>query len=247
MVRGLAGGFGQRHRRLGRVRRACLADTVPSQRPIHQGATTLGREIISTLGVAGEIIVPRTKEIRVEIVIDQRAPAPQRNGRGHDGLEALDNIEKHMTDETVMIGFPLDENGEIENMYALKMRNGDYVIDNIPFYAYGVSCGDKVTAKHVCGRLIFDKIKKRGGHSTYRVKLQPGANHGQFLARWPPFDSVGCGYEGSDLGERRLYAIDVPSEADVERIYSWLEKGEQDGLWDFEEGHYSGDPNGDAD
>lgn len=35
----------------------------------------------------------------------------------------------------------------------------------------------------------------------------------------------------------RLFAIDVPPEADIHGVYSMLEDGEREGAWDFEEGH----------
>jgi len=148
--------------------------------------------------------------------------------------------EGMMADSPVMVAFPLVESGEVENMHARRLPNGDYVLDNIPFYAYDISYGDEFSATHVSGRLLFDKVKRRGGYSTYRIKLQPGATHDEFLVRWPSAERTGCEYEGSGLGEHRLYAIDVPPGADVETVYAWLAQGEQEGFWDFEEGHYAG-------
>jgi hypothetical protein len=51
-------------------------------------------------------------------------------------------------------------------------------------------------------------------------------------------EDLGCTFEGSDAGERRLYSIDVPPEADIEAIYRLLESAEDRGEWEFEEAHF---------
>lgn len=57
---------------------------------------------------------------------------------------------------------------EWEGLWALPHAQG-YRIDNVPFYAWLVSCGDIVSAHEVGGDLVFDAVEAPGGHSTIRV------------------------------------------------------------------------------
>lgn len=56
--------------------------------------------------------------------------------------------------------------------------------------------------------------------------------------RWSELEVLGCTYEGSNVGERLLYAVDVPPHAAVAEVYRLLEQGESEGDWEFEEGFY---------
>lgn len=140
----------------------------------------------------------------------------------------------------VVVAFPLDTDGEatVENMHAKGLLNGNFILDNIPFHAYGISCGDEFSATSESGRFVFKEVVRRGGSSTYRVRLPEGKTHDDFLKYWPPLAALGCSFEGSGLDQQRLYAIDVPAGSDVSAVYDILEQGEQDGHWEFEEGHY---------
>ncbi|MFC3654564.1 DUF4265 domain-containing protein [Xanthomonas hyacinthi] len=137
--------------------------------------------------------------------------------------------------------FPVSEGGEhlVERMHALARGDGNFVLDNSPFYAFGISCGDVFSASpSEDGGLVFSEVVSRGGHSTYRVKLPAGRKHEDFLAHWLVLEKLGCTYEGSSANPERLYSIDVPAGADVFEIYRLLEEGEREKAWFFEEGYY---------
>lgn len=142
-----------------------------------------------------------------------------------------------MTNEGLKVRFELDDGG-VEIMHARALTNDLAVLDNIPFYAYGISCGDVVTVRCSDDGLVFVGIAERGGHSTYRVKIAASGGHETFLVRWAELERLGCRYEGSNVNKRLLYALDVPPGAPINRIYRILEQGEVDGCWDFEEGNY---------
>ncbi|KAA8996315.1 DUF4265 domain-containing protein [Stenotrophomonas cyclobalanopsidis] len=142
-----------------------------------------------------------------------------------------------MNGEDIKVRFELDDGG-VEVMHARALSNDVFVLDNIPFYAYGVSCGDVVTVRCIDDGLVFVAVAERGGHSTYRVKMAASAMHDTFLARWAELERLGCSYEGSNVNNRLLYALDVPPGAPLNKIYKILEQGEADGVWDFEEGDY---------
>lgn len=137
------------------------------------------------------------------------------------------------------IAFRLPD-GSVENMHAEPLPDGTFRLDNVPFHVRGISYDDEFTVMPEDGRLFFSIVARRGGHSTYRVRLPKGSSHSHFLERWASLETLGCTYEGSSLDGQRLYAIDVPPGADVHAIYALLEEGEDAGHWGFEEGHYAG-------
>jgi hypothetical protein len=139
----------------------------------------------------------------------------------------------------VTIAF-IDEAGDVENMHAMALPDGIFRLENIPFHAHGISFGDEFRVKVADGRLFFDEVTRRGGHSTYRLRLPGGVTHEQFLKLWQPFAKEGCSFEGSSAGQQPLYALDIPRGVDVHAVYEKLAEGEDRGLWEFEEGHYGG-------
>ena len=71
-------------------------------------------------------------------------------------------------------------------------------------------------------------------HSTYQLIVNDPAGHALCRRYWQPLEDLGCTFERADA---KLIAIDVPPEVDVHRAYAFLEAGETDGVWNFEEGH----------
>ncbi|QBG84192.1 DUF4265 domain-containing protein [Xanthomonas oryzae] len=130
------------------------------------------------------------------------------------------------------------ENGQIERMSGISLGEMSYKLDNSPFYFYGISFGDTFKVCENGGDLVFDGVIARSGHSTYRVRIPAGKGYDFFLEHWGSLQDLGCTYEGSDVGPQRLYAIDVPPNADIYRVYELLEQGEKSDVWVFEEGHY---------
>lgn len=122
-----------------------------------------------------------------------------------------------------------------ESVWAIPLGDNKYRVQNVPFYAYGVSYDDIVLAKpNEQGHLIVQGVPERGGHSTYRVILNPGTTDEQFETAWDKLGSLGSTYERAT---DRLIAIDVPPETDIYDAYAALESGEKDNIWGFEEAH----------
>ncbi|WP_247878726.1 DUF4265 domain-containing protein [Niveispirillum sp. SYP-B3756] len=124
-----------------------------------------------------------------------------------------------------------------EGLWVRHLVDNVYVLDNIPFYAYGIACNDEVYAEPVGSDLVFKGIRGRKGHSVYRVafdmeNLDSPNDINEFLENIKNF---GCSFEGCD---GRLFAIDVPLGVDVHSLYKYFQNGEDKGLWEFEEGHY---------
>ena len=134
---------------------------------------------------------------------------------------------------------PVDDQAlgvEAENLWAMALGSNRYRIDNIPFYVYGISLNDVVRAEETDGRLVFCEVVSRSGHSTYRVLIKDsaGINSADFKGRWRALEELGCTRE---IAKSRWIAIDIPPETDVLSVYRFLEAGEEQGVWTFEEGY----------
>jgi hypothetical protein len=145
------------------------------------------------------------------------------------------------TSELVKVNFalPPDDQAqrvEAENLWAKPLGGDRYRIDNIPFYAYGISHEDVVLADEVDGRLKFREVAARSGHSTYRVLVKDSAGHDSsgFQKLWTRLSELGCTHE---VAKRRWITIDVPPASDVFAVYQILEEGMAEGVWTFEEAH----------
>jgi hypothetical protein len=144
--------------------------------------------------------------------------------------------------DLVKITFRLPEDDqagwvETEGLWAKNLGDGRYRIDNVPFFLYGVSLDDIVSAEDVDGLLVFREVISPGGHSTYRVYIpEPDTAVAAGLdERLAEILALGASLERAN---RRLIAIDVPPDADIGAIYKMLEAGEDATLWEFEEGHF---------
>lgn len=143
-------------------------------------------------------------------------------------------------DRRVKVLIPLPEDSDhglgAENLWAESVADGAYRVRNIPTWAYELSLDDVIEAHEAeDGRLTLDRVVRRGGHSTYRIIPDAGTDEATFLARWAPLHDAGCTYESHS--DRARYAVDVSPEANIHKVYALLHAGEDDGVWEFEEGH----------
>jgi Domain of unknown function (DUF4265) len=71
--------------------------------------------------------------------------------------------------KTISILFPVEDTPGIahEGLQAVRLPNGTYRIENIPFYTTLVSYQDTVKAKADGDVLHFQAVDTRGGHTTF--------------------------------------------------------------------------------
>jgi hypothetical protein len=124
----------------------------------------------------------------------------------------------------------------LETMWAEPLGGDRYRLQNVPFYVHGMSFDDVLRAKVIGGQLIVQSVVERGGHSTYRVFLSRDVTprDERFQQSWRPLQEIGVTYEQAN---DRLFAIDIPATTDIYGAYDLLQRGEELGVWDFEEGH----------
>jgi hypothetical protein len=156
-------------------------------------------------------------------------------------IEDHNNFRGRVDSQLVKITFPLPledqaQGVEAENLWAQPLGGSRFRIDNVPFYIYGISSEDVVLANEVEGRLKFQEVATRGGHSTYRVLVKDSAGYESdgFQRLWTRLHELGCSYE---VAKRRWITIDVPPTSDVFAVYRTLEEGSENGVWTFEEAH----------
>ncbi len=124
-----------------------------------------------------------------------------------------------------------------ETLWATPLGNGQFRLENSPFYARGYSFKDIVFAEFDQERnapIVRDVIS-RSGHSTYALWVANGiGSNGNFAVHWEPIGSLGCTFEGRD---GNLLAVDVPYNTDIHEAYRLMQNGEDAGVWHFQEQH----------
>lgn len=118
-----------------------------------------------------------------------------------------------------------------ESMWAIRIREREFALDNTPFFVYGASYRDIVKVKESHGQLVVRKVVRRSGHSTYRVFVTDRSSFEELKSK---LEKMGCAFERAT---EDLYAIDVPPESGIDDVCGVLEQGKLDSVWDFEEGH----------
>jgi hypothetical protein len=121
-----------------------------------------------------------------------------------------------------------------ETLWAEPIGGDRFRLDNIPFYAHGVSYGDTVVAPDSDEGRLVRGVSERGGHSTYRIFVSNTEALQRFPEHWTRLKALGCTLERAT---ERLFAVDLPPKADIYQVYEELTKGEAAGVWDFEEAH----------
>ncbi len=125
-----------------------------------------------------------------------------------------------------------DHEGGVERLWAEEVGDRQFRLLNSPFFAYGLSLDDVVLGGKIdeSGARPFVRVLRRSGRSTYRILVD---DQDRFEEYWQPLGAKGCTYESSG----KLVAVDVPASSDIYSVYSLLEAGEADSVWEFEEGH----------
>ncbi len=124
----------------------------------------------------------------------------------------------------------------VESMWATKLDEHLYRIENSPFFVKGIAFEDVVKTKLLDGVMFFVKKATSSGGSNYRLLCKEGTDDTQFEHFWKPLEAVGCTYEQGDFGYS-MYSVDVPKKANIQQVFALLQDGIANDIWDFEEGH----------
>ncbi|WP_234004326.1 DUF4265 domain-containing protein, partial [Cronobacter sakazakii] len=112
----------------------------------------------------------------------------------------------------------------------LKINNeGDYELNNIPFYVYGVSKGD-VLAFQKKDEFVVSSILKNNGHSTMSIYMNVKHQKNDVIYA---LQLLG-GFTNSAITSP-LFSLDIPSEVSFAAIDRFLKEKMKEGILDYED------------
>lgn len=118
--------------------------------------------------------------------------------------------------------------GHYESMWARRLPDDTYEIDNIPFYSYDVAVGDIVKVQQVDGELFYLERVKDSGNSVIRMLIYDRTDLDNVRAE---LRALGCDSEGDGI----VLAVNVPAEVPYGPIFRFLTEGDRAKRWGFEE------------
>jgi hypothetical protein len=107
-------------------------------------------------------------------------------------------------------GYPPDR---WESLWGYEAEGGHYCIDNIPFYAKGVSSGDVVEVKPHEGQLQFERVLRPSGNSVVRLYVSDVVDR---QAVRDSFRELGC--ESELHSNPKFLAVEIPSAVPVDPV-----------------------------
>ncbi len=125
-------------------------------------------------------------------------------------------------------GYPPDK---WETLWASEEGEGLYRVDNIPFYVYGISSGDLISAEKEGEELMFKKLVRPSSNTVFRLYVSDAA---AMQAIRDSFRELGCESELSHLP--KLVAVECPGNVSFAPVAAFLEQGEESGQWKYDEG-----------
>jgi hypothetical protein len=146
-------------------------------------------------------------------------------------------------DDRVKVIFDLEPEDEEwppvsrEGVWARPLSADQYELDNVPWFARGVSYGDRVRAvPDEDGVLVVrERVEWSGRYTVRVVPLGDSQAEEQVREVIEEFSALGVDCEGA-LPSYKLVALDIPWDADISRVKALLTAGEAQGRWGFEEG-----------
>jgi len=153
-------------------------------------------------------------------------------------------VKEDKTSEMVKVGFKLERDeddyppADWEWMWASRITNSTFKIDNIPFFAKLIACGDIVAAEQTAAGLIFRELVQPSGHSTVRVIIYREKRSDEQLRALveeirQSLRAMGCSTELSHIPS--LITVDIPPEVNYQSVAVFLSEKERQGLLGYEE------------
>jgi hypothetical protein len=146
----------------------------------------------------------------------------------------MNTLQDSITPISVLFSVQQDENGfpsvTCEQIWCLPAAGGNFVIDNVPFYARDVSMGDEIATEIRNGERWFASVSKPSRNTTVRVF----ARKDEFSTTLAPsLESFGGLVE--KMQGPPLIAVSFPPSADIARALEYLDRESAAGNVAFEE------------
>lgn len=140
-------------------------------------------------------------------------------------------------DKPVKIHFQLEQDEDewppaaVETVWADPGPcEGQYIIDNAPFFTREATVGDIVQVRSENGNLSFVKTIKQSGNSLIRIIVEDPHRLEEFAEY---FTAMGCYTEG--YPDFKLIAIDIPVDVKLADVQQYLKEQAEAGTLDYEE------------
>jgi hypothetical protein len=130
-----------------------------------------------------------------------------------------------------------DGSANAETLWATPLGDDRYVLDNSPFYAYGVSWQDTIYAPYSPEEQMptFISVVAKSGNRTIRVIFDPPVLPGNVSEKiLQGLVALGCSYEGAT---KKYISVNVPPELELQEVCSYLI--EQDAQWEHADPTYN--------
>jgi|SRR6476619_4991884 len=140
-----------------------------------------------------------------------------------------------MTNEQVKVKLT-DDHGNVETLWAHPLGNDLYRLDNYPWYAYRVSCGDIIEARPSEPGDFRELVRvvEKSGNRTLRLSLTPPADKAsESQAILDRLRELGCEYEGANPG---YFAINLPPPVNLHVVRDFLTSTGQQ--WEYADPTY---------
>lgn len=117
-----------------------------------------------------------------------------------------------------------------EAIWGVRVGAGEYKIDNVPAYIYGVSKGDVVKAEKIDGESVAISVLHQGGHTTLRVFAEDKDLKAQVVK-----EIEALGGRCSVSSAFSLFSVDLPPAANFQAVDGYLEGLAQSGAIAYED------------
>src|SRR5688572_29982065 len=147
-------------------------------------------------------------------------------------------IESLKPNAKVLFRVPHEDGGaDVETLWATHLGVDHYRLDNSPFYAYGVSWEDVVSApfNQEEGFPTFERVVSKSGNRTVRVLFKtPIATGNESAQLLQGLIALGCDYEGAN---GKYFSVNVPPGVDLDVVRTYLI--EQHATWEHADPTYA--------
>jgi hypothetical protein len=119
-----------------------------------------------------------------------------------------------------------------EGLWAAPLPAGTFELRNTPFFAFGLSISDEISAREAAdGQLWFTERVERGGRLTVRIIASHETDTNAVIL--DEFSRLSVSGEG--MSSPRLVALDIGPESDWTSAKALLVAGLESGRWHYEE------------
>ena len=157
-----------------------------------------------------------------------RRPPPESESLPPEAVAVNESVKIRFTLEKDEDGYPPFTS---ERLWARKLGEDLYEIDNIPFFVRDLSLGDRVSAEAAeAGVFVFRGMGERSSNSTIRVFV---IREEVRTALFGEIEKSGAEYELGAVPD--MVAINIPVNSDVAGLLRYLDEASREKALDYEE------------